>query len=183
MNIYKFKTDSNQYHGLTYPEKGEEESIFDRFEGKNLGDEWEPIIMEVREAKKQGGFPSFEMPVLSEKAWEVLKPLIQKDVEALPLIVEKEFFGEMGGDYYALNVLSIITCLDESMSEFVKFSNGEVMRIVKHVFMPESIEDVHFFRIKAGNTVLYYDFYVSEDFKNLVEKHNLKGLLFQKINE
>ena len=183
MDIYKFDLDSNKYHGLIYPDDSTDD-IFDSFEGQSLIGTWVPVVMEVDETQEKGDFPSFEVPIISERAWKVLQPLINKDVEALQVTVEQEYFGEMGGQYFALNVISIIACLDEQKSEFVRYSDGSIMRVSKYVFLPDRLKDIHFFKIRAEDNVFsHYEFYVSEEFKNLVELHELKGLFFSKVNE
>lgn len=184
MDIYKFDLDSNKYHGLVYPESTIDDNVFDTLEGQSVINTWNTVVMEVEETQEKGDFPSFDVPVLSEKAWNVLQPLIQNDVEALPITVEKEYFGEMGGTYYALNILSIVACLDEEKSEFYRYSHGGIMEVTKHVFLPEKLEGIHIFKIMAEGAVFsHYDFYISEDFKNLVEQNNLKGLFFLKVSE
>ncbi len=128
---------------------------------------------EVRERSEESHFPGLDgIQGWEEKAVKVLKPLVEDAVEFLPLISKT-------GNFWAVNVLDVVDCLDHERSvlEYQKHLEAErrVLRIDKYVFQNGCLEGRHIFRMPEYN---YARVFVSDDFKHQVEVNNLMGLEF-----
>ena len=145
--------------------------------GGPLGPGWVPLRVKLFEdegeaEKPVGDFPSLggTIPLpISVLALEVLHPLIKDDVDVLDLITDV-------GKFYALNVFTC-DCLDHSRSVFERFRSGRIMRVEKYAFKPRCLGGKHIFRLPE----IWAYVFVDEAFKQMVEQHDLKGLLFYKV--
>ena len=164
MKIYKYRPDSDTYNSLH--NLGDFSAFYVT---KPLASGWEPPYREEdRTVGKVGDFPSLigGVPVFSLRAWEVLRPLIDNTVEALPLETD-------GGRYYMIHVLDHVEALDYSRAEVTRFSEGGVMYVDSYAFKPGLLRGKHMFKLPE---TARSDVYVSETFKSLVEKAGLEGL-------
>lgn len=138
---------------------------------------WKPVAVDFEPSptKLSGDFPSLGgiPPVFSERAKNILEPLISDSVEFLPLACKDV-------PLYAVNVTRVLDCLDLSMSQFKRFSDGRIMRVERYVFKRECLEGEHMFKIpqQVRNRI-----YVSEIFKQTVENARLQGMFFYAIAE
>jgi hypothetical protein len=115
------------------------------------------------------------MLIASERAWEILRPLISSAVEALPVI------HPSGVQYYALNLLHVIDCLQVDRcitnrrpdAPMAKFS-----AVYTYAFNEEVVRGQHLFRCPQMKGL---EIYVSSAFKEVVESNGLIGLRFVKI--
>lgn len=150
--------------------------------GKSLSEIWEPVLLPLypgdegkEEMELSKPIPDFSRGVfglaISKKAYSFLQPLIANQVIFLELNTE-------AGLYYELDIQKV-NCVDLEKSAKVLFPSGKIMRIEKYKFHWESLINIHIFR--ALNVVLSPDF-VSEQFKDIVEKNNLTGLTFHSIS-
>ena len=94
-------------------------------------------------ATRTGDFPYLvgEVPVVSDRALEVLGPLLGPRIDRLAIRVE-------GGGYTALHIRDIADCLDAEASEARWFEPGRARLIETYVFRPERLEGHHLFRIR-----------------------------------
>lgn len=151
------------------------------FSGQRLNDTWTAIEMKIpHKSKKIADFmysTSGEL-VVSQSALEKLMPLIGPHVETLPLICD-------WGEYWIINALEILDCIDYEHSEYT--IRGSLLRpngyprfiqFSKRVFSEEIIKEIPLFK-ETGYPLR--PLYVNDDFVNLVESLNLKGLKFQLI--
>lgn len=170
--VYIITPDSDTFDSLI-PADSNNWELFDKFQGDRLADSWKPVSVKIIEAKKAADFPSLanHVPVFSVRAWNLLKPLIGDVVEALPLKCTKR-------EYYAINVLNLLDILDQSRSEITWLPSGGIMFIDKYVFKKGCILDQPIFKLKE---IPLKKPFVSNEFKNLVIKQNLEGLIFEKI--
>ena len=119
MKFYYYTCDADHYGYMSFVEpKYTHEHGFlvsGRFnKGQAIAPSWQPAMTEVDiYSGPLGDFPMCTMgpPVLNEKAWDVLRPVLGEMVEALPVVTP---FGTC----FALNVLDVIDCLDYEHSEF-----------------------------------------------------------------
>jgi hypothetical protein len=104
----------------------------------------------------------------SERARNIIKPIVNTQVEFLPINTEI-------GNYYAMNVKEI-DCLDKKKSLIRYFDDGKrILHVVNYAFYMARIEGINIFRIKGvGLRVLV----VNNDFKNFIEHEKLSGLIF-----
>lgn len=173
MTIYRIVPDSDTYHSLSIIDS-EHVEIFRQFTGKSLAHSWFPVQVRIFRAKKSGDFPSLlsHVPIFSERALQILRPLISNSLEALPLKCD---FGK----FYAANILDVVDCLDDSLANIERFSSGRIMAIERYAFKEDCIEGKHIFKIPE--TALQ-DVLVSDNFKSLVEENGLLGLEFKQVD-
>jgi hypothetical protein len=141
-------------------------------------DTWTPVVAHVFEDNPgtDGDFPSLsnynELPVMSERAWVALRPLIGYCCEALPII------HPAGKPYFIVHVMETIDGLDANRSEVKHFTDGGIMRIVRYSFKPEMLQDKHIFKLprESGGELV-----VDDDFRRAVEANGLKGLQFKEL--
>ena len=178
-------TDFNQ---LTL--KHESSGTFPREDGVSELISWQPKQvwyhpLDFRENKGIADFPSWSgVTACNAKAKYIIQELIDDHVEFLPLVFlrgshPKSFTTTASyGEYYAINILTTLDCLDYDRSEFTYFKKtGNIRSVRKRVFKPECIRDVPIFKLPILNSVTTY---VTDSFKQLVEDNNLTGLDFKK---
>jgi hypothetical protein len=152
-----------------------------RSNGRRCADWWEPVPMEWKPARvrKNRGKPVDIIGLMgaalafSDRAVEVLAPLIGDVIELLPLTYDGP------GRFQVVNMLDIVDCLDEERSSIARYSDGGIMLVEKYVFKPGSTDGHHLFKCKQ---CLLHDL-VSADFKALVEKTGLVGAYFKPVGE
>jgi hypothetical protein len=123
----------------------------------------------IRKKKELGDAPCFTSPVLSKKAVKCLKPLISENVEILPLKFKE-------GKYFAVNIITVLDAIDYEKSEYITFSDKKrIMLFDKYVFIEEKVANIPIFKIVDEKR---RDGFVSDEFKRIVEKNNLRGFKF-----
>ena len=180
MKFYYYTCDADHYGFLRFTEAYTHESGFpvsDQFDrGKSISSSWQTVVMEVNTSQGPlGDFPVCPMgpPVLSQKAWSVLEPMIGDAVEALPVITPV-------GIYFALNVMDVVDCLDYGQSEMSYYPasmDGGLHRIIKCQLNSDLIKHKDIFKIPERMTQAI----VSENFKRVSENELLNGLNFTRI--
>ena len=91
MKIWKLGVDANNYDNITLTnEEDWSLLLFDGkypFDGMRLMDHWIPLKMEIIKVGKESDTPSFSpgIPILSDRSLIVLRGIIEKSVEILPL--------------------------------------------------------------------------------------------------
>jgi hypothetical protein len=139
---------------------------------------WKPVRVVVLdpEPKEPGDFPVFydypDMPVFSQRAWDVLSARIACRWEALPIIHPSK------RPFYFIHVMEVIDCVDRSRSEMEYYNDGSVASIERFCLRPKLLVDKHIFRtpFSSGDYLL-----VDDVFRQVVEEHKLKGLKFNPI--
>ena len=172
MNIYEYLPDSNKYECFEFASKYDRS--LDKFGlGVRLGGNWTPIPAKIDDSVgSPGDFPSvlWDIPVFSLRAWTILEPLIGDSVEALPLKCRDR-------SLFALNVLAVVDCLDQKKCEFKYYSSGKIMRVAKFAFRSDPAVKHHMFSIPEASGVVF----VSDQFRETVDKEKLKGLTFKSV--
>ncbi|MEH1824162.1 MAG: DUF1629 domain-containing protein [Nostoc sp.] len=180
MNIYIPIPDSDNYDGF-YPLNQEyAHGILSRFlnfamyQDIEEKSEWIPLPVGIKPfSTKRGDFLGVVAWTFAcnNKAWKILEPLIGDSVKLLPLQCDE-------GEFNILKVINIIDCLDRSKADlFIFEETGRVLRIEKHAFKEELIQDQHFFAVPECK----FGILVSQKFKDLVEESQLKGLKFKQV--
>jgi hypothetical protein len=177
MNIWEISSDIDKYNSfeLVDPSKTLGQILYSGY-GSHILDQWKPVeVRLVDRGLPYGDFPplSSALPVVSENTLNLIFNLIQDYVEFLPLKCDS-------GNFYIINVISIIDCLDHSLSTFKRFSSGRVMRVEKYVFRPNCIGQTPIFKIPEQVRNRQY---VTDPFKEVVERNALSGLLFTKVGQ
>lgn len=148
---------------------------FDKnFIAKKMLDGWiSPAIRIHGKSKRLRDFISWMMPapVISEKARQVLEPLIIEYCEILPLIELR------GIQYYAINVLTLVDCLDHKGSNII-YANDDplhILRISRYLFKENtSLLSIPIFKIPEDSACVF----VTNKFVNAVIENELRGASF-----
>lgn len=171
MKIWHLGADVNNFDNLTLIK--EKWSVL-KFDGTKRFDTWTPIAVRVIEDRKKTDIPGFSpgIPVLSPRAIEVLKDLMGDKVEILPLRCRK-------GEYYAINVIDVLNCIDYEKAEFERFeSSGRIMLFNKYVFKSECVKGKHIFKIIDETKRRPF---VSDEFRNRALENELVGFKFELV--
>jgi len=176
----------NQYDHLTAINKpGGWSPTFNLLDGVRRADVWSPVPFERRPTRhpsyrrnrgKPVDFPSLMGLGLafSERALNVLDPLVGRSIEALPLDCVN-----CGQDkFFAINVLDVVDCLDEPRCIFDRASTGYILWIDRYAFRPGSLEEHHIFKVPQ---LIVGCVLVSPEFKRWVEESGLVGAVFREV--
>lgn len=163
--------DADTYDRL-YWVNPETNSEFDKlFRGERVSHLWNPIPVRHEKAEKEGDFPSLPggmPPVFTRHALDVLYPFVKDDIEALPLECEE-------GELYAINVLSILDCLDHLRSDIETLPEGYPVRVRRLVLQEGCLGERHIFRLREFSGTRYY---ITDKLKTIIEQNGLEGLQF-----
>lgn len=175
MKIWHLKFEVDQYDNLEPVEEFMFEKIHS-FDGRKLKANWEPLPVRRMEPKKKlalSDAPGFIIPVFSKRALDILYPLIQNSAEDLKLL-----FSE--GEYYAINVTKILNVVDYSKSIYKMYSDGSrIMQFQKYSFrICDDLLKNDIFKIIDEPRRRPF---VSDRFKQTVERNNLTGFKFQLV--
>jgi hypothetical protein len=122
------------------------------FCGMPMRDGWVPPQISLRAPSARAkDFVSWCLaaPVISDRARRALEPLIGPHVEFLPLLELDRV------QYWAVNVLGFVDCLDRDSSEVVYSpDDGRPMNILSYRFVPERLTDVPVFKVSEASAVL-----------------------------
>jgi len=144
-----------------------------------------PLVAEVQYEGRALDFcvSAFNGPVASVRLANAVRAVAGPDVQCIPLMVP----GHVGM-MIVLNSLRVVRCVDESRSEFEKFTVDDLIRPDKagqYSSMPRLIvdpkaipPDAHFFRVKNCLVKLL----VSETVKNAMERVGCVGATFKDVN-
>jgi hypothetical protein len=175
MEVYLFSWVRGSFRSLTTRHEADL-NVFLDLVGQPVADSWREVPVElIAESDHEanlpiGDFPflSANVPVFSRAAVSCLGSLLSPAVEVLPLSCPPGL-----GDYYAINVISVIDGLDERRSRIEYFSStGRVKRIKKHEFDPDRIEGQVIFRIPQ---TARSEIFVNKQFVEAVSDHDLQG--------
>lgn len=169
MKVYELDFVHETYQHITPVTDEDMEKIAWMF-GEPVGT-WEPMLMRVvpeTAGRLTSDFPHLtaSLPAVSERAAEVLRPLIADHVEFLPLICPD-------GTYYALNVITEVDALDEEHSDLVHDKYGNLAKIRRYQFVPDKCQGIPVFRIPQDVIP-----FVTAPFVEAVEKAELTGFRF-----
>lgn len=120
---------------------------------------------------------TYAVPVATTQLAKAVSSIADADVQCLPVMIA----GQAG--MMVLNALRVIRCLDETRSEFIKWTKddhradlaGQYRQVSKLVLDPETISaDNHFFRIEGWDIARI----VSETVKNAMDRVGCLGAKF-----
>jgi hypothetical protein len=171
--IYEYVPDSDRFSALE--RHWSRDSVFNRlYEHRPLRAEWPRVEVQLdRSAPRDGDFPSLTLaaPVFSEHALGILRPLLGAKTEILPLICGSR-------NFYLINVLDVIDCLDHSRAVVDYDEDRSPHHVVSYAFHEDSLSGRHLFKVPESQDL---DVLISERFKETVEQSKLKGLLFKAV--
>lgn len=149
--------------------------------GQRFGDLWKTYPLQFSTAPEDehnlegSDFPSFRggMLTCSRRALVALSPLLGDHVEILSLNCQ-------GYDYSLLNVLTIVDCVDYSRTEAGTWPSGAKRIRGMPYFLPGCVPDVPIFKIQEWSMG---NLFVSDEFKEVVERYDFVGLRFFPVKE
>jgi len=144
-----------------------------------------PLVTEVTDEGRALDYciTSFNVPVASVRLANAVSAVARSDVQCIPVMVPGQ-----AGMMMVLNSVRVIRCLDETRSEFSKFTKddrvrpdlaGQYKSVPKLIVDPKAIPpDAHFFRIEDWFVTLI----VSEAVKDAMERVGCVGAKFTDVN-
>lgn len=146
------------------------------FDGRKKSVNWIPLPVKRMEPEKRlelSDAPGFMIPVFSKNALEILRPIIQNSIEELKLQ-----FSE--GEYYGINVITVLDVIDYDKSQYVTFSDGKkILAFEEYAFkICDELINNNIFKIIDEPTRWAF---VSDKFKQVVEENNLSGFIFKLV--
>lgn len=177
MKIWSLEVETDKYNSISVKDDKHLE-IYKRVEtGESLITNWNPIEINVSNKRKENSDYPFGLscPVLSKRAIDILNDLIHPPTEFLPLISDNM-------EYFILNTLNLVDCLNDSKSVPEQFY-GIIVDYEKFSFILDKVKGQHLFKLKIPNTnrTLKNRVFVSDFFKETVLKNNLKGFKFIEV--
>jgi len=176
MKIYRLRFLVDDYDNLIPYKHWDIDEILS-FDGRNQTKNWKPLkVVRMEPGKKLplGDAPGFNIAVFSKKAVDILYPIIKNDVEILPLDFDE-------GEFYVINVTTVLDCIDYKNSSYKTFKNSdEVMFFYNYSFKENIIENKNIFKIIDESRSKPF---VSEEFVKLVKESGLQGFKFKLVYE
>ena len=192
MNIWELTGTFNIYDEFSIPDESSLETIYNIHIGQSLLHSWKPINISVCKDRRIKNTkltlcdcPLFltHLPLMNEKALNILMPLINKSIEILPVNVPE--ITDPAYNYSMINVLEVIDCVDwdNTEVELLPITN-DLFEVLKFSLKEETVKNRHIFHLYERNKSIDYPahkIYVSDKFRNIVLNNNLTGLDFIKI--
>jgi len=147
-------------------------------------------------------FSGKEIWVCSEKAKQLIEPLLQGNVEFLPLLPRSKAHKKIPrlnqifqrkaykpiiqmipeSPYYMLNITNIepSEVIDNEQSDIGIDANGVIYMVEQLAFHPQKIQNIHLFKIDNGGTYFKSATFISDQLKNIIETNYLTGITFIK---
>ncbi|EFM09650.1 hypothetical protein PaecuDRAFT_3699 [Paenibacillus curdlanolyticus YK9] len=157
----------------TCDEQGD--AVLDHFNGEPMASWYRPIKLSIQRKGKEHDFPAILPGVLifSKKARTIVEPLVGEHVEFLAVDHSEMPDFEIN----MVNVTNVIDALDYEHTEFRYYSTGEMADYEKPAFQFDKIKNSPIFRVPERTVRIY----VTDEFRDLVLKHKLKGLDFEEV--
>ena len=174
MQWYLYKTMPDDYNRLVLSHADRPRVVQLHFTGTRVSDWVAPRPQQLASPLGDADFPALmdygKIVVVSPVACNALLPLLGSAVQPLPIILP-------GGTYSILHILRIADCLDMERSRVNRNSvSGNVTWVYHHVLDEHLIPtDTHIVKSTLNTGA---ETFVSERFRDVVERHRLKGLHF-----
>jgi len=187
MVIYRLNANHDSYDACQVEYSIQGHSAFTnkrpfRFDGTSVKASWRPAKLTRYQELPLGDHISklsSDVVILRKSAVDKLKNILG-NVELLPTVCDF-------GDYWMVNVLDILDCVDYEHSDYTTFSNNarldgrtKIMAFDQISFLPERVMGYHLFKtIDLPKSEIYVD----NVFVKAVQDHSITGFLFQKVWE
>lgn len=178
--IYELQEDLENYSVFYEDLKNQENTFFDKYYGWQYIDlkTYKPIKFKlyrnykgIKNVKKDISITSGLM-ILSEKALEVLKPILEGKGQFVTIEMEskrKKFFGFYPNNSgYGLNILNM------GKTDWRQAERGKIF--YRYVFNENYPKEEYLFTLNEALSIIF----VTDKFRELIEKHDLKGLDFSR---
>ncbi|WP_223067331.1 imm11 family protein [Paenibacillus caui] len=144
------------------------------FNGESKKHIWTPVKVETLYKKTYMDFPKliYGKPIVSYQVKSILETYVSNEVEFLPLAHQEL-------DLYLMNVINVLDCVDWERSDVQLTSKKHFAGFNNLVFDFSKIPlNTYVFKFKELAEVRTF---VTESFKNLIERNKLKGLDFSVV--
>lgn len=176
MNIWKLGFEVDLYDNLiARPEMGVNE--FQSFDGRSKKNQWTSKVLTRMEPEKNlllSNAPGFfsHIPVFDKKAVDILNKYLKHTAEILP-VYSKD------GEFYIINIINVLDCIDYKKSKYRMFPNSDrIMIFQSYAFIEERLRGTDIFKIKDEPR---RSAFVTDNFKNCVLENELSGFKFQLV--
>lgn len=115
-----------------------------------------------------------DLYLVNEKAKNSLACILEESVEFIPVKNEKKL--------YLLNILCVADALDLNNIK-AKFYEGKITYIKKFSFVKEKLPRVPIFKVMCEGRIYTGAVFVTEDFKENVDKNELIGFRFEEVGD
>ncbi|EKS8378253.1 imm11 family protein [Bacillus cereus group sp. MYBK65-1] len=182
MKIWQLKSSTDDYESFQLLNYEEDKKYFKTSFNSmvSLSDSWTPKFIEVKDEGKLSDSPIFwgksGVQIISEKAKNVLEPIVGDNIEFLPLIHK-----QTNKKYYAMHVLRVLEALDTNKTIFDKLSSGLIIGCEKFVFIPYVVQHEPIFKLNINGKVHPNYLLVLDQFKNAILESELKGFQFTEV--
>jgi hypothetical protein len=146
----------------------------DHFVGQSMKADWQPPAIDVRAGQRRR-VPDFvswmlSAPVITLRARLALEALIAPHAEILPLATVR------GVELYAVNVLTLVDCLDERRSQIVYSPDKphRIVNVLSFALKDDRLPDAPIFKLTSYPN----DVFVTGAFVDLVRGAGLVGAAF-----
>jgi hypothetical protein len=178
--LYLYRPDANDFAGLGFSLVDHARIIDVHFTDLPLAERWVAPIAHgfADDVKKEGDFPSLTnydmIPVMTQRAWTLLRPVIGSYCEPLPIVHPSR------KPYFIVHVMYTVDCLDLARSVFTRNpTTGRINRIHRYALESEMLRGAHMFKLplECGAELL-----VDEEFREAVQANGMGGLQFKEIS-
>lgn len=173
MKIWHLDCEVDEFENLAWV--GEIDlDLINSFDGRSKREGWKPLSLKRMYDRPFSNTPGLtsNIPIFDKKAVDVVKDLLDGVAEILPVECSD-------GEFYAINALGVVDCIDYEKSKFKTFRDGvRIMRFEKYEFVEEKISRGHIFRLK--DEPLKRPF-VSDEFKKRILESDLTGFIFELV--
>jgi hypothetical protein len=160
-----------------------------------LAERWRPLRVTVERSRRGGDFFQLETFhwATTAAAVKALRPLLRGRVEILPLKVIADYEEDEDYDFdelparpklreryprlFALHPLGRVHLGTGAEVTYFLDDPDIIDEVERYVFRPADLEGRHFFRIRGADLV----YLASEEFRQAVQRHNLRGLKFHPV--
>lgn len=159
---------------LTYSNDESYRYLRNKFMGRLMLNEWTPLQIEDTKMNiKRYDFCRLSaVPVFNERSFVLLKDILGESVEYLRYEHKVE-------NYYAVNVLSVIDCVDLSNSQVVRDEEYNVVKdIKKYEFIKDAVENEVIFKTPHFKSTRIF---VTDRFRDRVLETRLTGFEFLEV--
>ncbi|MDQ0887907.1 hypothetical protein QFZ81_002995 [Paenibacillus sp. V4I9] len=183
MKIWLLKSD-NEYRSLqlTNFKEDHEKNFKNGFlTDPDLALRWvAPRVYDYESDGISGDFPHFwagsGIPVFSERAINILKEVIACSGDILPLYHPDK-------QYNVFRVTNTLDAIDYEKSEIEKLITGLTVGFQKYAFIPEKLNNQYIFKVFLNERIYSTATFVTDAFKDIVTKADLKGFNFKQVWE
>ncbi|MGH1327856.1 imm11 family protein [Bacillus pretiosus] len=182
MKIWQLKSSTDNYEAFQLLNYEEDKKYFKTSFNSmvSLSDSWTPKFIAVIDEGKSSDSPIFwgksGVQIISEKAKQVLEPLIGDNVEFLPLL--RNSTSEV---YYLVHVLNVLDAIDGDKAIFKKLITGLIVGCKKFAFDFNIVQNEMIFKVYINGKIHPTVVFISDELKALIEQSDLKGFEFIEV--